>query len=254
MTPSPRPRWPLAAAALLGCAAVYAIAAWYHGVPGGWTLRGWVVPHALREARAQAARSAARLATFARENPAAPEGAVLFLGSSTIEYFPLDELFAGVPCLNRGIGNESAAELLARLEASLPQRPPAGAVLYAASIDFRRLGAAPEEVAARAWAVVRALRERYPDLPVALVGLLSERDFPPGEVARLARTNAALAELASRRELAFVRTDRPPVTLPDGTLAPDASADRLHLNERGYRALAGWIVEDGGAVGRLLGP
>lgn len=248
----PKSRWPLVASAALLLAG-YATAAWFELVPGGWTLRGWVVPHAVREARAQAARSAQRLATFALENSAAPAGAVLFLGSSTIEYFPL-ELFEGVACLDRGIGNESAAELLRRLDASLPVAAPAGAVLYVASIDFRSLGAAPAEVAARAWAVVRALRAHYPDLPIALVGLLSERGFPPERVALLAETNAELAALAERRGLAFVRTDRPPVTRPDGTLALECSADRLHLNERGYRALAGWILADGGAVGRLLAP
>ena len=227
--------------------------AWYEVIPGGWTLRGWVVPHAVRQAHEQAQRSRARLALFRAENPGVPPGSVVFLGSSTIERFPLEERFPGRAVVNRGIGNETATELLGRLDASLPDAPPAAAVLYAGSLDFRREHRPPEVTRRRVGRIVAELRARYPGLAIALIGLLPEWDFPPEEVAALARTNAALAGLAAEAGLSFVPTDRPPITTGDGSLARECSADRLHLNGLGYRHLARWIVEAGGPVASLLG-
>ena len=242
----------IAVAAVVLAAGVYVVLAWNDVVPGGWTLKRWFEPYEEWEARKQAEHRDRRLAVFAPENASAPEGSILFLGSSTIEYFPLKELFPGVPCLNRGIGNESTTELLGRLSASLPDARPAGAVLYIASIDFRRRGASPDEVAARVWGVARELRARYLDLPIAVIGLLPERGFTSEMVGRLKTANERLAELADKRDLAFVRTARPPIALPDGTLAEEFSIDSLHLNRAGYFHLAEWLRRDGGAVGRLL--
>ena len=70
MPERPRSRWSLAVTAAIVGLGAYALAAWHDLVPGGWTLRTWIVPHAVRQADAQAARRAERLAAFARENPA----------------------------------------------------------------------------------------------------------------------------------------------------------------------------------------
>ncbi len=247
----PRRKVQLAAALALP---LLALLAWFGAIPGGWTLRGWIEPHADRRAREQAEYSAGRMAGFQAENERAAPGAVVFLGSSTMERFPLSEAFPGRPCLDRGIGDETATELLARLDASLPDARPAGVVLYAASVDFRREGRPPEVIEARVLALVRRLRARLPGIPIALIGLLSERDAPAELVARLRRTNARLAELARTSGLAFVATDRPPLTLPSGALSEAYSADRLHLSEAGYRHLARWLLEDGGDVAPLLAP
>ncbi len=226
--------------------------AWYDVLPGGWRLRGWVQPHEQARAREQARYSAQRVALFAAENGQVAAGAVVFLGSSTIERFPLEELFPAALCLDRGIGSETATELLARLDASLPSAPPAAAVLYVGSMDFRHLGRPPRRVADLAAAVITDLRRRFADLPIALVGILPEREMPPEMTERLAATNAALAELCAATGCAFVPTDRPPISAAGGSLAPECAADDLHLNDAGYRALARWLVEEGGRTGELL--
>lgn len=226
--------------------------AWYDLIPGGWTLRGWVLPHAVRQAHEQAQRSRERLRLFRGENPHLAPGSIVFLGSSTIERFPLGTEFPGKPAVNRGIGNETATELLARLDASLPAAPPAAAVLYAGSLDFRREHRPPQVTRKRVERIVRELRARFPDLPLAVVGLLPEWDFPETEVRALAATNRALEELAAELGLSFIATDRPPITGPDGSLTRACSADRLHLNSTGYEHLARWILEAEGPVARLL--
>jgi hypothetical protein len=61
-----------------------------------------------------------------------------------------------------------------------------------------------------------------------------------------------LEEACDRLGVAFVSIDRAPLITEEGDLAYSHSADELHLNDLGYRQLAAWILEDGGAVGTLL--
>jgi len=229
---------------LLLAPAVLVGLAWVDVLPGGWRLRGWVTPHDVREARAQAERSQRRLAEFAAENAAAPAGATVWLGSSTIERFPLDELFPNASNLNRGIGSESRPQLLDRIERSLPAARPGRLVFYVGSIDFRVLRRSPERIAATATQVVTAALEHYPEDPpeVVLLGILPERDMPPAMVRRLGETNGALAALCDGREgWTFVETCRPPLQLEGGSLNPRYAADALHLNHAGYQVLAAWL-------------
>ena len=49
----------------------------------------------------------------------APTGRVVFLGDSIIEQGLWDGWFPGLPTLNRGIGGESIADVLARLDSAI---------------------------------------------------------------------------------------------------------------------------------------
>ena len=235
----------------LGLAVALALS-WYDVLPGGYRLRGWVKPHAIRRAEAQAAKSAERLAEFASET--VPAGAIVFLGSSTMERFPLAELFPGKPCVDRGIGNESALECLERLHASLPDEPPAAFCVYLASIDFRAHKEPPAEVVARVGRILDELEARFPGVPIAQIGLLSERAADESFVRRWRATNAALEAAARERGVRWITVDRPPLTNPSGQLDEEMSADDLHLSDVGYRQLAAWILAEGGPLAALLAP
>lgn len=239
----------------LGLLLCLGLLAWFHVLPGGWRMRSWIKPLAEWEADARAAHRAERLEVFAGENPTEPAGAVLFLGSSTIERWPLAEAFPGRDTVNRGIGNETAQDLLARIEESLPAADPGAFVLYGGSLDFRREGLAPYQTRNRVESVVVTLRERYGDeVPIAVLGILPGRKMSAPDLVRLVKTNNELKRMCGVRDVDWVSTWREPVRRPDGMLSSAASVDDLHLNESGYRAVAGWLVEDGGRAGRMLAP
>ncbi|MFN0007134.1 MAG: GDSL-type esterase/lipase family protein [Planctomycetota bacterium] len=227
---------------------------WHDVLPGGWRLRFCFGPDARRQGLRDAAHLAERLEQFERENPTIAPGSILFLGSSTIERFPLEEAFPGKPCLNRGIANLPAGVLAANLAACIPPAPPAGVVLYAGSVDWRASGRDDAVLLDRVAAVVDATARELPGVPLLLLGLLPERGTPPDAVAALRRANERLAALASERSMAFLDPARPPIADPSGALSEDASTDLFHLNTEGYRHLAGWIAEEGGRVGALLAP
>ncbi len=208
--------------------------AWHDLWPGGWTLRRLVGQDdaALRyhERRRQ------RLASFAGE--LVPPGSIAFLGSSTVERFPLAESFPGVPTLNRGIGDELISELVERLERSVPADA-AAVVLYAGSVEFReRPPGSGTTIVKELRAAVARLRELRPQASVLVLGILPERAMPPGRVAELRELNQRLEAQVRELGASFLATDFAPLALPDGSLAETFSSDRLHLNADGYTELS----------------
>jgi len=221
-------------------------------VPGVWDIQHWGRDMVQEAETARVAHRDERLAGFRSE--ATPPGAVVFLGSSTLERLPIELMFGAVPGLNRGVGDEDAAELLERLDVGIDWSAVAGSVLYVGSVDLRRLTVEPEVVAVRAARVVDAVLTRAPGKPVLLLGLLSERGLTETGRQRLESTNTLLGKLAAERGLTFLATDKPPLNSRAGRLEPRYSADRLHLNTQGYQVLSNWIRQDGGALAPLLTP
>ena len=250
-----------------GFAAIAAIAlAWGDLLPGGYRLRGLVGAEA-RDRRELALHAAERLSSFAATNARIAPGSVVFVGSSTIERFPLAERFPGKPCVNHGILSASVPMIERFLDVLAPSVPSASFVLYAGSIDLRdpdlthAVGAArraasarADEVAAQVRALLDDVRREHPDAAIALIGVLPARRMSAEDVVALARLNASLHAAADERGIAFVDTARAPITSPAGSLAEDQSADDLHLDEHGYATLAAWIVSGGGEPGRRLAP
>ena len=217
--------------------------AWVDVLPGGWTLRGWVQPHSSREARARSDHAQERLELFARENQEAQANSWVFAGSSTIERFPLSDFFEGASTQNRGIGDETCEEFLARLDRSRPLAPVQAWVLYLGSLDFRRLKASPGDTAGRVELILQRIQSADPQASLTLIGILPERDMSLEMVQRLAATNAKLSKLCSRHGVSFVDTARAPLRDPNGSLAPRYASDKLHLNRLGYGVLADWIKQ-----------
>jgi hypothetical protein len=217
-------------------------------VPGAWRLRALLGRTGAEE---YARRRAQRLAEFAREAPQVAPGAVAFLGSSTIERFPLAAAFPAARTLDRGIGDEPLADLAARLEASLPPAELAGIVVYAASVDFRADPSGPDQLAAQVGDLLDRLQGLRPGTPLCVLGLLPERAMAPHQGDLLQRLNRGIERACAARGASFVATDRPPLRDESG-LAEAFSSDRLHLDHDGYAVLARWILEDGGACGRAL--
>ncbi|MBI5363694.1 MAG: hypothetical protein HZA53_10985 [Planctomycetes bacterium] len=228
-----------------------ALGAWLDW-PGSWAVRRWIEPERDERSRAVALHASERMRGWREDNERASAGSIVFLGSSTIERMPLDELFPGKPVLNRGIARASTAELQRWLERALPRAAPAAFVVYAGAVDRREDGASDAEVVERVRALLEALRARAPSAAIALLGVLPVRATDPG----LFELQQRLGRLAGEFTPAviFVPTLRPPISSSDGVLSEELSSDPLHMNGAGSRVLARWIVDDGGVAGRLLAP
>ena len=243
----------LAFGGVLGCA--YGATAWFDCAPGGWKLRAHFEDPSALATRADSLHVLERLRSFAAEEPGAARGAVLLLGSSTIERWPTADSFPGKRVLDHGLAGSSLERLERLFDACLPTSTPAGVVLYAGSIDLRQPAEPLEQALARLPRLVQRLRVRYGHaLPITLIGILPARHMDDAARKRLGETNESLRVLARENALSFVSCDRAPVAGADGCLPEALSSDELHLNAEGYRVLSRWLVTEGGEAGRALAP
>ncbi|MEZ4301018.1 MAG: GDSL-type esterase/lipase family protein [Polyangiaceae bacterium] len=204
---------------------------------------------------AEVLRNVFRQRAFALEARSAPEGTVVFIGSSSVAAFPLTVYFPGKPVLNRGLTTETARELADRIAETLPSARPAGVVLWTGMNDLRSEAQPPAIVAERIARVLDAIEARHPGVPVAVIELPALCDLPPDSVARLRETNRLLAETAAAKRATLVSLSRPPITTAEGKLSVGlANPDRKHLSFAGYGVLARWLLAEGGPATAPLAP
>lgn len=223
------------ASAWSGIALCGALALSWSGVlPGGWRLRGLVEPHGVREARERALHLAARARGFDAEDRAARRGAVVFLGSSTIERCPLESLFPSIRVLNRGVGGARARELAAHLDRLLDGVEPRAIVLYAGGPDRLEAPLAAEAVLASIDELARAVCAREPGTPVLLLGLLPSTSTRGAEADALERIDRGIEAIARDRGLTYLRLRGSDLVGPTRGLWEGLSTDGLHLTPEGY--------------------
>ncbi len=174
-----------------------------------------------------------------RENPP-PQGAVLFVGSSTIRMWKTAESFPDIKTINRGFGGSQVADTLRYADRIVLPRKPKIVVLYAGSNDLAA-GKTPEAVFEDWKALVKKIREALPATRILFIEIKPtvKRWAQRGKQKRL---NSLVAEHArSEQGAGFIENDaaflgedgkpRADLLLPDG----------LHLNEAGYRVLNGLV-------------
>jgi len=244
----------LLAAAATGLLGLALVAAWNDVIPGGWRLRGIVWTEERRAAWVREDHAAERIELFRAERDAIAAGSIVFLGSSTIERFPLGEVFPTKPCVNRGVNGDTTLELRRRLDDSLPAAEPAALVVGIGGNDLRREQLVAALVRDRVVLLLDDLQRRYPDVPITLVGLFSATDAGERELYETSLFNTAVRREAVKRKIEFLDTRRAPLVGPEGRLQDEYAADRYHLNASGYALLGEWIVTSGGVAGRILAP
>ena len=246
----------LRALALSGIlASAYGALAWFDHVPGGWKLRSLFEDPAAQSARRDSLHVYERLRAFAAEDPGSARGAVLLLGSSTIERWPLADSFPGKRVLDHGLAAVTLEREERLFDACLPMATPAGVVLYFGGVDLHFAVEPVEQALARLPRLVQRLRVRYGHaLPITLLGILPARHMDEAATKALADANEKLRVLARESALSFVPTARAPLAGRDGQLPEGLSTDEWHLNLEGYRVLARWLVTEGGEAGRALAP
>lgn len=166
-------------------------------------------------------------ATFFTASPL-DAGAVVFLGDSITAGGQWDELFPGVAARNRGIGGDTTAQVLARLEPVIAGRP-AKVFLLIGTNDLHR-GVAEDEIVANTREILARLRSGSPETRLYLQSVLPRA---AEYRARVESLNARLAVLAREAGAEFI--DLYPHFLDsDGSIRDALSNDELHLLGAGY--------------------
>ena len=176
-------------------------------------------------------QQAMRADQFARLG-AAP-GSVVLLGDSITEFGLWQEWFPGLPVLNRGIGGETAADLLRRLDSAIDR--PLAVFLLIGTNDISR-GVRLPEIVADVRTLLEEVQRRAPGTPVVVQSVLPRTARFRNDVRLL---NAAYRALVERIGHPVEYLDLEPVLADEhGDLRADLTGDGLHLNGAGYAA---WV-------------
>ena len=201
---------------ITGCAMLVATALWAQAPPQDWE----------REIRA--------FELDDRRDPP-PEGAVVFVGSSSIRMWgSLADDFPAVATVNRGFGGSRIADATFHADRIILPHAPRQVVLYAGDNDLMQ-GRTPSDVAEDFSAFVERLRV---DLPGVRVSFISIKPSPSrAHLLPLVRdANARIRRYAQGTPGIYYVDVFTPMLGADGAPRADLFLDdQLHLNRAGYQ-------------------
>jgi lysophospholipase L1-like esterase len=149
---------------------------------------------------------------------------IVFLGDSITEGGRWSDWFPDLPVRNHGIGGETSAQILHRVDGIVAAAP--RAVFLLAGTNDLRDGLPPGHTIANLTTMVAKLA----GTPSLFVQSILPRERENADRVRV--VNTALAQLAGDRYLDLW----PIFAEPDGELRAEFTYDRLHLTDEGYAA------------------
>lgn len=176
---------------------------------------------------------------------AVKEPAIIFIGDSIVEYFPLHELLQSPKTLvNRGIRGYKTDLLLENLDAHLFGQALDKVFLLIGTNDIGK--EMPQtETLANLEAVIQEISRDYPLAQIQLLSVLPVNEAPAYKSTVYVRSNEKIQALnQAYRQLANAYMNVQFIDLYDafldegGQLRPDYTTDGLHLTIAGYAALS----------------
>ncbi|MCC6493186.1 MAG: hypothetical protein IT424_09210 [Pirellulales bacterium] len=164
---------------------------------------------------------------------APPEGAVVFVGSSSIRLWDLKKWFPDLQAINRGFGGSQLCDSVHYADLLVLRRRPRAIVLYAGDNDIAG-GKSAEQVAGDFRAFVAKVRKALPETPIIYIAI--KPSIARWKLAgKMKEANSLIQRQCSQEEgLRYVDVWTPmlgPNGQPRGELFRD---DGLHLNDAGY--------------------
>ena len=163
-----------------------------------------------------------------------PEGAVLFVGSSSVRMWKtVDNDFPQVPVVNRGFGGSQFSDLLYYLDRLVTCYKPSKIFIYEGDNDISS-GKKPQQIVKEAIEVRQRIAQSLPGVPVFFIAAKPS-------VARwklrkkYQQLNSQLAIYAAKTPgTGFVNVWDPALDANGEVLTDIFLEDNLHMNEKGY--------------------
>jgi lysophospholipase L1-like esterase len=162
-----------------------------------------------------------------------PQGAILFVGSSTIRIWDLKRDFPDLTTINRGFGGSHFADTAHYLDRIVIPYHPKIVVLYAGDNDIAQ-GKTPEQVFSDFQAIVKGIEQALPD--TRLIALSIKPSVARWDkYDKMQQVNAWIADMGKKDpRIVYVETGKC-LLGEDGKPRPDLFLkDGLHLNPQGY--------------------
>ena len=167
-------------------------------------------------------------------------GGILFIGSSSIRGWKLDDYFADLPVINRGFGGSQIADSTHFAERIVFPYKPKTIVLYAGDNDMAA-GKTPKQVAADYGAFVAKLQATLPKVKIVFIAIKpSIKRWALVEKMREANRLIRTITKKDKRQ-AFVDVDKPMIGADGRPRKELFQKDGLHLNAKGYKLWASLV-------------
>ena len=162
-----------------------------------------------------------------------PENAILFVGSSSILMWKLENYFPDLEVINRGFGGSVIADSIHFAERIVIPYKPRVIVFYAGDNDIDR-GVTPEQVFEDYQTFVKKARKALPEVRIVYIAIkpsIARWKL----VDKMREANQSIRDFTKKRDfLEFVDIDTPMIG-GDGKPRPELFIeDGLHLSHEGY--------------------
>jgi lysophospholipase L1-like esterase len=180
----------------------------------------------------------AKIARFDKEDQTTspPADPILFVGSSTIEFWKTSQAFPGLPVVNRGIGGTHISDVLAHYDRLVARYKPKTIVFYSADNDLAA-GKPPAQVANDANEFISRVRR---DFPIAKIVFIAAKP----SIARWKLIDKYRETNRLMRQAVETKPGDVFVDVESQVLGPDGKpraelfrADGLHFSDKGYQIL-----------------
>ena len=175
------------------------------------------------------------------------QSAIVMLGNSLTEHGHWNELFPGLPLLNRGIGGDNIRGMTERLSGILRQQPEKIFIMAGINNILFRNCPIPELTEGME-EMIRMIRTQSPETRIFIQSVLPVNDDNAGSNHLISKKNAKiqdfnlrLAAICSQQSIQFINLFESFVDR-NGNLKSDLSTDGIHLNPRGYKLWASLIA------------
>lgn len=166
------------------------------------------------------------------ENPP-PEGACLFVGSSSIRLWPLEEAFPDLPVINRGFGGSQTSDVNQYFDRLVLPLKPGVVITYVGDNDVAD-GKTVDQVAQEHRRFFDSMTKHFPDTPVIFIPIkpsLARWEMWP----EMNQANQKVREIVNEQPHWHYTDIVTPMLGVDGTPSPELFVDDgLHLNKKGY--------------------
>jgi lysophospholipase L1-like esterase len=171
-----------------------------------------------------------------KANPPAP-GKVLFLGSSTIRFWKIDQFFPELDALNRGFGGSHVSDSVTMFDKLVVPYKPSTIVFYAGDNDIAGKKT-PEQVRDDFKELLDKIRTSFPDCKVIVIGIKpSVQRWAMWEDQK--KTNELIKEVLAKDSHGTFFDVADTILGADGKPKPEMFIqDGLHVNDVTYKIWA----------------
>lgn len=161
-----------------------------------------------------------------------PDNAILFVGSSSVVFWPTATAFPGKPIINRGFGGSEISDIIHFYDQVIRKYAPTKIFLYAGDNDIE-YGKMADRVFDDYKELVAIVQADFPKVELIFISIKPSK-ARWGKWPQMAEANRMVREYSENHPKLGYADLATPLLDPDGNPLDVFVDDGLHLNEHGY--------------------